>query len=287
MRTTFGPWAKYTADDKYNAAHWDGEKWELKKIPSIICGNNSPIQSAIFTVYAFSSNNVWFSDGAELIHYDGANFKQDCSINPLLMGKINKLWGTSDKDLYIVGTNGLIAHYDGQQWQRIESGTDLPIQDIWGFLSKRTGTNEILCIASDKYHNRGSKLLKIDGTQIIELNNKGLPWSISGIWFIPDTKYYIAGDGFYPSYNLNHVWQRDTTFHPIYKDAVRGQAINDIVVSGSNGLLSHYNGDNWKHYIYDVLPFIKGRYYSTDIKLNTIIAVGYNEHRAIIVHGKR
>ena len=59
------------------------------------------------------------------------------------------MWGTSDNDLYIVGNNGLIAHYDGRQWQRIESGTDTQIRDIWGYVDKITGEKKILCAVSN------------------------------------------------------------------------------------------------------------------------------------------
>ena len=45
---------------------------------------------------------------------------------------VNKLWGTSSSDLYGVGYNGMITHYNGRTWQKIESGTTTNINDIWG-----------------------------------------------------------------------------------------------------------------------------------------------------------
>src|SRR5690606_5158442 len=47
----------------------------------------------------------------------------------------NKIWGTSSNDIYFVGRNGSIVHYNGSPgadgWTKIESGTDLSLSDIW------------------------------------------------------------------------------------------------------------------------------------------------------------
>jgi hypothetical protein len=141
----------------YNAVHWNGVKWELKRIPSIICGNNTIVFSAIYSIYAFNENNIFFTDGGEIIHFDGISYKQDCSINSLLTGKINKLWGTSSSDLYAVGNNGNIAHYNGTKWTKIESGTDLNINDIWGDYNKKTREWEILAVGGNILHGSESE----------------------------------------------------------------------------------------------------------------------------------
>ena len=47
----------------------------------------------------------------------------------------------------MVGNNGQIAHYNGTNWQRIESGTTLNINDIWGDYNDKTQEWEILAAA--------------------------------------------------------------------------------------------------------------------------------------------
>jgi hypothetical protein len=34
------------------------------------------------------------------------------------------VWGTSSNDVYAVGSNGTILHYDGTAWSQMASGTD-------------------------------------------------------------------------------------------------------------------------------------------------------------------
>ena len=56
--------------------------------------------------------------------------------------------GNQQSNFYIVGNGGSIAHYNGSIWTKIESGTTLPINDIWG-AQNSAGQWEILAIASN------------------------------------------------------------------------------------------------------------------------------------------
>ncbi|NOX36540.1 MAG: glucosyl transferase, partial [Calditrichaeota bacterium] len=131
----------------YNAVHWDGERWELMRIYK---ENNRAIK-AIRGILTFDTQKFWFAAGSIYL-WD----KKACSSAKLVYRRdvstfqtVEKLWGTSENNIYGVGNNGLIAHYDGVSWRRVESGTDLPIQDIWGDIDAETGEAVILCIASD------------------------------------------------------------------------------------------------------------------------------------------
>jgi hypothetical protein len=107
----------------YNAVHWDGSQWELKRI--LYQGSFWTIR----TVFAFNENDIWFS---AFVRYDGQNFIE-LPISPILNGwTINKIWVRSSNDLYAVGNDGNIAHYQNSQWRRITSGTDVDLKDIYG-----------------------------------------------------------------------------------------------------------------------------------------------------------
>ncbi|MHB2154513.1 glucosyl transferase [Calditrichota bacterium GD2] len=278
----------YTANDKYNAAHWDGEKWELKKVPSIICGNNSPIQSAIFTVYSFSSNDVWFSDGAELIYYNGYNFKQDCSINTLLTGRINKIWGTSSSDLYVVGNSGLIAHYNGKEWKRINSGVNTPVNDIWG--CQIGNERKVLAVTSyDWYRKKGEY-------KIIDITNKivsdTIPWKwpnerpLMSIWFKNEGKIYLAGSGIAIYKNKKWTLEKGTENYAFYH--IRGSDLNNILAVGPSGRVFHYNGISWRKY-FQFIEYISSLR-KISIKDNIFTTVGRTRNlpsKAIIVIGQK
>ncbi|MEJ2636543.1 MAG: hypothetical protein P8184_14775, partial [Calditrichia bacterium] len=129
----------------YNAVHWDGKQWELKRIPtnSVVGIGNDPIT----TVFAFDADNIWmFSDAGSYCYWNGTNWQTQYV--PERQGGINKIWGSSPTDIYFVGTNGNITHYNGSFWQKLYSGTALNIYDIWGDVNPLTGKTEILAVAS-------------------------------------------------------------------------------------------------------------------------------------------
>jgi hypothetical protein len=272
----------------YNAVHWDGVKWELKRIPSIICGNNTIIFRAIYSIYAFGGDNIFFTDGGEIIYFNGETYKQDCSINPLLTGKINKLWGTSSSDLYAVGNNGNIAHYNGTKWTKIESETDLDIYSIWGTQNKENDF-KIYTVAAKQGINADKKIFELNNNSITELPVKGIPFSINAIWFKPSRKYYIAGSGIFTKYDINSnfgwksIWQGITEY---YTYSIDGNDLNDIVICGSYGELLHWNGISWKSF-QNELSISAGSFRSIKIKNNLVVSVGYDLPEAIITIGRK
>jgi len=48
---------------------------------------------------------------------------------------LTSVWGTKSNNIYVVGDAGTILHYDGTAWSEMESGTEENLNDIWGFSS--------------------------------------------------------------------------------------------------------------------------------------------------------
>ncbi len=101
----------------------------------------------------------------------------------------------------------------------------------------------------------------------------------------PGKKYFIGGDGLFSTSSLSENWTRHTELPSYYKDAVRGNSSNDIIVVGAFGLLLHYNGNGWKNF--QDITYINGELGRVDIKGNDVGAVGYDDNKAIVILGKR
>ena len=233
----------------HNAAYWNGHDWELKMIKTNACGGVTypPIKAII----AFSEDDILFAhiDGS-ITHYDGIDFTNDCSLITQLNDSANKIWGISKNDYYIVSGNGFIAHYNGQSWMRIESGTELNIYDIYG-QKKTNGEFEIICVAADVAVSTKKNIFKIINNTVQDLPTAGIPSSLKGIWFKPGKKYYVVGSGMFTKTDINSsngwlaIWQGLTES---YTGSIDGNDLNDIVVCGSYGEMLHYNGNNWKSF---------------------------------------
>ena len=266
----------YTENDKYNAAHWDGEKWELKKI------DWDGYVSRLTCVFAFSKNDVWFGV-TNLIHWNGTIFEKN--INPVLnqfySKTVNKIWGTSDHDLYVVGNNGLIAHYDGRQWTRIENDIKININDIFGTLN---GKN-VFC--SGTYIDKpGSFLIAINDDQVnfaIDVTSKEfsiLNYELSGFFesvcsFDNRSFYFLSSSGVYHCLPNGRILGKRLSFTddylPGYPTRIRGNERNDFFITGQKGMFAHFNGKTWKLFSEENTCT---NLYSVDQKGNMAVAVG-------------
>ena len=258
----------------YNAVHWDGNNWELKRILYQVS-----IWS-IKTIYAFNENDIWFS---AFVRYFNGQFIE-LPIPDILMGwSKNKIWGSSSNDLYVVGNSGNIAHYNGASWTKIESGTTLNIYDIWGDINPYTNEYEIIALASDLFSGNGTKILKINSNDVESVSTEGLPLSMNALWFKSQKIYYAVGDGFYSTRKLGNPWVRDLSIPRYYKMTIKGTNFNNIFLGGAYGLLMHYNGMDWKNY-----QFIQVNYNdffpSIDLKGNLVCAVGANGNNKAIIY---
>jgi hypothetical protein len=269
----------------HNAIHWDGDNWNILKIPYPYQGQEyySPIQS----VFSFNSNDVWFC-GNGVIQWDGVKFNP-INLDYTVWGQyqMNKIWGTSSNDLYIVGNGGKIAHHNNDAWQMIGSGTDMNIPDIWGETNPKTGKSEILAVASYQDTSVDRKVLQITGNTATTISSNGINWDLHSIWFNSQSQYYVAGTYFYNKNLLSdNSWSnqyRNVTDY--YINCIRGNDVNDIVAVGAFGEVLHYNGNRWKSFKAET--GLNGTYHSVAIKGNLIVAVGFEGQQAVILVGKR
>lgn len=273
---------------KYNAVHWDGNQWELKRI--LYDGNFWMIRS----IFAFNGNDIWFS---AFVRYDGQDFVE-MPIPQILIGwSIIKLWGSSSDNLYVVGNQGNIANYNGNSWAKIESGTDVDLLDVRG-----TRDGSIIWACGETIYK--TVLVKIEGSSANIVFEDFYPWQIqdgrisggiSSIWtnnrnFIylttPITAYRClsttrgGGKEIYP----NDDYLNGGTVR------IRGTSANNIITSGSNSSILHYNGLSWKRY--EELTDVNTYLWSSDIKGNIMVTIGDKlenllYYKAIVIVGRR
>lgn len=279
---------------KYNAVHWDGSEWTLRKI--YYYGSCSAVMyPELRAIWAFSGDNIALTNGGSIGWFDGDTVNLDCGMNSLLTGSINKIWGTSSDDLYVVGNNGNIVHYYGVIWQKIESGTDVDFLDVWG-----TPDGNIVWVSGRDLNK--TVLIKIEDQEANIVFEEHYPWQIqkgkisggiSSIW--TDNENYLYATTPITVYRcLSNTNGEGKEIYP-YEDylyggtiRIRGTGVNNIFTSGSNSSILHYNGYSWKRYeqFYDVNTYL----YSSDTKGNLFVAVGDKlenilYYKAIIIVG--
>jgi drug/metabolite transporter superfamily protein YnfA len=251
----------------YNAVHWDGSNWKLKRI-YFTNSNNQTFLAAYTTILAFNNSDIWFATD-QLSHWDGQKYLSVEISASIFNTYINKIWGSADNDLYVVGNSGSIAHYNGSTWQKIESGTTTDINDIWGINNALVGNTLILATVSSRYELGDYKLLSISGNSTEEY----FRWPntrLYGLWFNSPSNIYIVGDGAYVYENklLKTIELPTNNF----LTSVKGTGLNDVYISSSGALIFHFNGLTWQ----EMNDGVNGSYEGMDVKGNTVALVGYN-----------
>jgi len=262
--------------DPYNFVKWDGKQWFMQSITYVPLG----------AVYAFSGHDIWVGSSAPY-HWDGSSWRA-FNVQGIFNGYINKIWGTSSSDLYIVGTNGSIGHYDGQKWQKIESGTVFHFQDIFGAESK-SGNLEIYVVGVQEYPpDRALLSVKSGVVTSISTSPIGPLEQLFSIWFIPERHYYVIGDGVYEKTSISDsTWSNgpfDITRFGLTK--IRGSGLNDVFIAGAFGECLHWNGNSWKSYKAQT-GLTNGSYSGISVVQHLVIAVGGSESKAIIATGRK
>jgi hypothetical protein len=195
-----------------------------------------------------------------LMGVDGS-FAEWRDITPAnLTQSLYSVWGTSPTNIYAVGLNGTILHYNGSTWNAENSGTTNRLNAVWGTSETNiyaAGENIIL-------HKTGSGT-NWSPDSLLDYKEDGWDWS--------DSKFYsIKGT------DANHVYAGSENGYMITYDGIGwtsfAQEVGDIkgicpftsssiyvLGTGYCGRISKYDGLNWS-FLYESCEDGEGVSYS-------------------------
>jgi hypothetical protein len=258
----------------YNAVHWDGTDWKLHKIifytfcPQGTGSGSYPARA----VFALDNENIVISSGSQVAYLNnGIQISREC-----IPTSVNKIWGSSSNDIYVVGNNGNIARYLNGTWRKIESGTDVDLYDVWG---SSDGKTVWACGYTNNYAT--STLLRYNGTQIeivyegnsANQNNGYYIGPISGVWGTGSIRIYMMNwGGIYVQSNSSTLFlEKEIARFSDVGFGIDGTDHNNIFACGE-GFVGHWNGISYTEYpeLYKDLR----TFYSISTKGNSVCAVG-------------
>jgi hypothetical protein len=284
----------------YNAAHWDGSEWKFIKVLSGYTANKG--------IMYFSENDIWVTSGFP-IHWNGEEWTLYHLQNMGLNVSVEHLWGTSTTNIYFVGKNGSIVHYDGTEFVKMESGTDIDLKDIWGVVNETTEKINIWVCGDDDNPDR-SIVLTLDNGEwktVYERYPNGGGNTIDGeFYFTPKTStvwtsentdvLWVAGG--WGVYTLNDKFEPTAYTYIDIENAVgyfsfpwkiRGNGENDILVACENSSLFHFNGISWHWYETFYTP--NTRFINVDIQSDFAVLAGIDNtgflSKAFVMRGYR
>ncbi len=185
------------------------------------------------------------------------------------------IWGRREDDVFSVGENGLILHFDGTGWATMTAGANSRLNDVWG------APPNVYAAATD-VSSGGGRVLRYDGTSWATMTGRfdngintvwadargvfvagdagylarfdGTTWTplvpITGsyawhdAWGVSSTEVFFVGD----DGQVAHYLRGATTITSVGTAALRGVygfAANDVWAVGDAGTLAHYDGTGW------------------------------------------
>ena len=162
---------------------------------------------------------------------------------------LDGIWGSGPDDVFAVGENGVIVHYDGTSWSIMNSGTTTAyLGSIWG-----SGSNNVYAVGAVYdggdftgviFHYNGTSWEKISALIMTS------PISIWGSG--PDDIYVAGGNSDYFFGSIAHYdgrsWSTSSTgsYSPLY--SVWGSSADNVYVVGDGGGILHRGeGGQSKH----------------------------------------
>lgn len=275
----------------HNAAHWDGNEWKILRIPTATYGGF--IRNEILnTILAFSENEIWtFSSAGSYSHWDG--YKWETKFVDERTGSGSRLWGNNSSNIYLVGTNGSISNYNGTTWQKIVSGTEVDLLDVWG-----TDDGEVVWICGYDSDYRKTILLRIEDMNVKKLyegdsfgkNNDHYVGLFGGIYGKRDNLILMNTGHLFKQRNTSILNMKFVSDLTSWGYSIGGTEINNIFISGQNGLVGHFNGLTYHEY--NELKNNQYFLYSLDVKKSITVIVGEQylspiEQKTIVIIGKK
>ncbi|MGC8118959.1 WD40/YVTN/BNR-like repeat-containing protein [Marinobacter sp. VGCF2001] len=117
-----------------------GTTWAGGEAGTVLKTENGEWQALPTIPEGLAVHCLWGCPGAGLFaggqqgkiyRFDGTNWQlhYDLHLDLTILG----LWGAGPDCIYAVGDEGLILHFDGLRWQRVTSGTQSALYDIWAY----------------------------------------------------------------------------------------------------------------------------------------------------------
>ena len=288
----------------YNLVHWNGSQWELLKVSYHDFGTTQKFPGKLKTIQLFGIDSIYVCSSANLLKWDGKEWKELAFFMTSIpfTGQVNKMWGTDEENIYCVGNAGAIFHYSGPSggWQKIESGTDLDLIDIYG-----DDEGNIYAAGLDVSLVKGVVVKSnqsglwcvmivgeiIDDTELFEklFGRLGTLWvdELGTLYAGADFLYYYKNKEWDYVRSLPENYIGSDPYYIGYLYSIRGNRSNDILICGDRNTLRHFNGVNWFEIGIPYNPYRSIFWRSVGIKDNLAVAVGDEGIKAEIIILKR
>ena len=214
--------------------------------------------------------HAWALPGMSLVTAGGSpaagriNFIEDGEVIPQAIPDVplmNWIHGFAPNDIFAVGFEGTILHYDGAAWTQMSVPTT---QDLWGIWGASRDDLWAVGGTARRPDVGVPTLLHFDGAAWTEQTVPSLtPVNVSALFKLwgsgPSDIYAVGARGAVVHYD-GSAWSEVVVGAQGGFSAIWGSGPDNILLVGglSNGHLSHWNGTEWRSVDVTPLPGLNG-----------------------------
>jgi hypothetical protein len=175
---------------------------------------------------------------------------------------LQDIWGASLTDIFAVGGEGRVRHFDGQSWTGMDSGTTFNLLAVWGFAG-----DDVYAVGFNNQTIQKGIILHYDGDRWTEVAHGQTDTYFRDVWGTATNDVFVVGgiEGFGTPGVILHYGPGGWTQQLLVNDSqphnqlrgVWGFASDDVYAVGSGqaafetnpgmpALAFHYNGDVWQ-----------------------------------------
>lgn len=216
--------------------HWNGTAW------SQMIGGGPNAGPQCNGVWGSSSTDVWFvcAGASILFHFDGTALTKQSGLPTTT--DLYGVSGSGPNDVWVVGKQGTIMHFDGTAWSLSQDGTGAPLHSVYA-----ADPNDAWLLAAGLIH-------RWNGAAWSPVNNVGndslgVIWGTAAndVWAFGATAFHWDGSSWTSStignYSVSAVW---------------GTATNDVWATGQSNPdafnVIHWDGATWSPVPTDPIP---------------------------------
>ncbi|MGD0856304.1 MAG: choice-of-anchor U domain-containing protein [Dehalococcoidia bacterium] len=143
------------------------------------------------------------------------------------------VWGSSGSDVFAVGANGTVLHYNGSTWTTMTSNTSLDLYGVWG-----NSSNSVFAVGT------AETILYWNGSTWTAMTTPGQEVALLAVWGTSyNDVYAVSSNGVVLHWNGTAWTQSNVTYDSLY--AVWGTSSSNVYAADASGTLWHYNGSTW------------------------------------------
>ncbi len=168
---------------------------------------------------------------------------------------LNAMWASGPDDVWAVGTNRQILHFDGQSWDGLNKTQGSDLYGIWG-----ASPSEVVAAGTNIF-DTSPTVYNYDG----QLWTSGAPFpstvtGLTDVWGIGTQRYFTGLAG--------HIFQDDPVGHPTDRyhtaaitggcpnqtdpapnlNAIDAEDLNEILAAGDNALIAQKDAIGWARF---------------------------------------